>query len=391
MTALRTTDRIVTTHAGSLPRPRGLVDLVMGREAGEDVDAGKLSDEVRSAVEEVARQQAAAGVDVLNDGEFGKAAFVSYAVDRLSGFVPDTVPPADGFPNFARWMGIAIRDFPDFAERLLGVMGSAVQLRLYACDGPVSYIGHEQVAAEIATLRTAAGAAGTDEVFMTAASPGLLAQFAPNRHYATEEDYLFALAEAMRVEYEAIHAAGFVLQVDCPDLAMVAPVFDSVEDFRRQVRMRVEALNHALSGIPAEAVRMHVCWGGGEMPRTTDIGLHEIIDDLLPAKPAGLMVMAANGRHAHEWEVFAETRLPDGKYLIPGMVDIGNNVVEHPEWIAQRLVQYAGVVGRENVVAGTDCGFGPVAGMDAIAPTVVWAKFRAMSDGARIATERLWK
>ncbi len=358
----------------------------MAREAGADVDETRLRDRVRSAVEEVARRQAAAGVDILNDGEFGKAAYFTYATERLTGFVEGvSIEEATG------WMAVAIRDFPDFAERLATVMAPAAGIRLRACEGPVSYVGHAPLQADIDTLRVAASAAGTTTAFLSSASPGLIAQSTPNRHYATEEDYLTALAEAMRTEYEAIHAAGFVLQVDCPDLAMSAPAFDSVKDFRRHVQMRVEALNHALSGIPAEAVRMHVCWGGGELPRTTDVGLHDIVDLLLAAKPAGVMLMAANARHAHEWQVFEDVKLPEGTYLIPGVIDIGSNVVEHPQVVAQRLVQYAGVVGRENVVAGTDCGFGPVAGMSAVVPTVVWAKLEAMRDGARIATDRLWR
>ncbi|GIJ45234.1 methionine synthase [Virgisporangium aliadipatigenens] len=378
-------DRIATTHAGSLPRPEELLSLVMAREAGADVDETELREQVRTAVEQVARRQAAAGVDLLNDGEFDKAAYFTYATERLTGFVEGV-----SIAEATAWMGVAIRDFPDYAERLMTVMAPASGIRVRACEGPVSYVGHDPLQAEIATLRAAATAAGTSSAFLSSASPGLIAQGAPNRYYATEEDYLTALAEAMRTEYEAIHAAGFVLQVDCPDLAMSAPAFDSVGDFRRHVRMRVEALNYALSGIPAEAVRMHVCWGGGELPRTTDIELHHIIDLLLAAKPAGLMVMAANARHAHEWQVFEEARLPEGKYLIPGVIDIGSNVVEHPQVVAQRLVRYADVVGRDNIVAGTDCGFGPVAGMSAVVPTVVWAKLEAMRDGARIATDRLW-
>jgi 5-methyltetrahydropteroyltriglutamate--homocysteine methyltransferase len=378
-------DRIATTHTGSLPRPPELLSLILARESGADVDRTALREHLRSAVAEVARRQAAAGIDVLNDGEFDKAAYFSYATERLTGFVEGaSIGEATG------WMATAIQDFPDFAERLATVMAPGAALRLRACEGPVSYVGHDVVRAEIDTLRVAAAAAGTSSVFLSSASPGLIAQTTPNRHYATEEDYLAAIAEAMRTEYEAIHAAGFLLQVDCPDLAMSAPAFDSVEAFRRHMGMRIEALNHALSGIPAEAVRMHVCWGGGELPRTTDIELRHIIDLLLTAKPAGLMLMAANARHAHEWQVFEEVPLPDGKYVVPGVIDIGSNVVEHPEVIAQRLVQYAGVVGRENVVAGTDCGFGPIAGMTAVAPTVVWAKLSALSDGARIASDRLW-
>ena len=217
---------------------------------------------------------------------------------------------------------------------------------------------------------------------MSAASPGVIAVFSPNRYYASQEEYLGALAEAMREEYEAIHRAGLVLQLDCPDLAMTAPGAGSLENFRAQMELNIEALNHALANIPAEAARIHICWGNGEMPRTTDVELKDIIDIVLKAKPAGLMLMASNGRHAHEWKVFQDVKLPDGKYVIPGVLDSTTNVVEHPEVVADRLIRYAEVVGRDNVMAGTDCGFGTIAGMDVVVPTVTWAKFRSQAEGA---------
>jgi 5-methyltetrahydropteroyltriglutamate--homocysteine methyltransferase len=219
----------------------------------------------------------------------------------------------------------------------------------------------------------------------------VIAVFSPNRYYASDEEYLRAIAEAMREEYEAIHGAGFVLQLDCPDFAMTAPGAGTVANFREQLELSVEALNHALANIPADAARIHICWGNGEMPRTSDVELKDIIDIILKAKPAGIMLMASNGRHAHEWSVFEDVKLPDGKYVIPGVLDSTTNVVEHPEVVAQRLTQYAGVVGRENVMAGTDCGFGTIAGMQVVVPNVVWAKFQAMADGAELATQRLWR
>jgi 5-methyltetrahydropteroyltriglutamate--homocysteine methyltransferase len=227
-------------------------------------------------------------------------------------------------------------------------------------------------------------------VFMSAASPGVIAVFSPNRYYASQQEYLGALAEAMREEYEAIHRAGLVLQLDCPDLAMTAPGAGSLENFRRQMELNIEALNHALANIPAEAMRIHICWGNGEFPRTRDVELKDIIDIVLKAKPAGLMLMASNGRHAHEWKVFGDVKLPDGKYVIPGVLDSTTNVVEHPEVVADRLIRYAEVVGRDNVMAGTDCGFGTMAGMDTVVPTVTWAKFRSQAEGAKIASEHLW-
>lgn len=215
--------------------------------------------------------------------------------------------------------------------------------------------------------------------------------FSPNRYYPSEEEYLGAIADAMREEYEAIHNAGFVLQLDCPDLAMTAPGAESLQSFRKQMELNVEALNHALANIPPEATRIHICWGNLEMPRTTDVELKDIIDIVLKAKPAGIMLMASNGRHAHEWTVFQDVKLPDGKYVIPGVLDSTSNIVEHPEVIAQRLTQYADVVGAENVMAGTDCGFGTVAGMQNVVASVTWAKFRAMAEGAKLASERLWR
>jgi 5-methyltetrahydropteroyltriglutamate--homocysteine methyltransferase len=225
---------------------------------------------------------------------------------------------------------------------------------------------------------------------MSSASPGVISVFSPNRYYGSQEEYLGALAEAMREEYEAIHRAGFILQLDCPDLAMTAPGAGSLENFRRQMEMNIEALNQALVNIPAEASRIHICWGNAEMPRTTDVELKDIIDIILRAKPAGLMLMASNGRHAHEWKVFQDTKLPEGKYVIPGVLDSTSNIVEHPEVVADRLIRYAEAVGRENVMAGTDCGFGTFVGMDVVVPTVTWAKFRAQAEGARIASEELW-
>jgi 5-methyltetrahydropteroyltriglutamate--homocysteine methyltransferase len=246
------------------------------------------------------------------------------------------------------------------------------------------------VRADIDNLKDAVEGVSPTETFMSAASPGVIAVFSPNRYYASQEEYLSAVAEAMREEYEAIHHAGFLLQLDCPDFAMTAPGAGSLENFRRQLELSVEALNQALVNIPAQASRIHICWGNGEMPRTSDVELKDIIDIILKAKPAGLMLMASNGRHAHEWQVFRDVKLPDGKYLIPGVLDSTSNVVEHPEVVAQRLVQYADVVGPDSVMAGTDCGFGTIAGMKIVVPSVVWAKFRAMAEGAEIASSRLW-
>jgi 5-methyltetrahydropteroyltriglutamate--homocysteine methyltransferase len=381
----RSTDRILTTHAGSLPRPEALLPLLLAEEAGETVDETTLEAEVRAAVDETVQKQIDAGVDVLNDGEMSKPSYATYVKDRLTGF------GGEGSIEQVASSVMGLDEFPDFAAQMAVTMRAASQIRFTTCDGPVSFVGQSAVQADIDNLQAAVDrmtpAGGT---FMSSASPGVISTFSPNRYYPSEEAYLEALANAMREEYEAIHRAGFVLQLDCPDFAMTAPGAGSLENFRRQLERSVEALNHALANIPADASRIHICWGNGEFPRTQDVELKDIIDIILKAKPAGLMLMASNGRHAHEWTVFEDVKLPEDKYVIPGVLDSTTNVVEHPEVVAQRLTQYAQVVGRENVMAGTDCGFGTVAGMATVVPTVVWAKFHAMSEGARLATDRLW-
>jgi len=376
--------RILTTHSGSLPRPATFLPLVLAQEAGQDVDGKQFRAAERAAVAETVRRQAEAGVDVLNDGEVSKPSYATYVKDRLTGF------GGQGSLESVAASVMALEEFPDFAEKQAKTLAFAENVRFTTCDGPVAYTGQDAVQADIENLKAATGGVSSAGVFMSAASPGVIATFSPNRYYASQEDYLAALAEAMREEYEAIHRAGFVLQLDCPDLAMTAPGAGSLENFRKQMELSVEAINHALANIPAGATRIHICWGNGEMPRTTDVELKDIIDIILKAKPAGLMLMASNGRHAHEWKVFQNVKLPDGKYVIPGVLDSTTNVVEHPEVVADRLTRYAEVVGRDNVMAGSDCGFGTIAGMDTVVPTVTWAKFRAQAEGARLASARLW-
>ena len=379
------TGRILTTHSGSLPRPPRFLSLVLAREAGEPVNEAQFTDEVRAAVRETVRMEADAGVDVLNDGEMSKPSYATYVKDRLTGFggegsIEEVAASVMGLETCLTRRengpdhGLG-RDDPVHLLRRAGEIcragGCAVRHRHPVGGGRGHRVGG---------------------CSLSAASPGVIAVFiTPNRYYASQEEYLGALAEAMREEYEAIYRAGLVLQLDCPDLAMTAPGAGSLENFRRQMELNVEALNHALANIPAEATRIHICWGNGEMPRTTDVELKDIIDIVLKAKPAGLMLMASNGRHAHEWKVFHGVfKLPDGKYVIPGVLDSTTNVVEHPEVVADRLIRYAGVVGRDNVMAGTDCGFGTIAGMDVVVPSVTWAKFRSQAQGAKIASEYLW-
>lgn len=379
----RSTDRILTTHAGSLPRPAELLSLVHAQESGEGVDAAALDREVRAAVEQIVKKQVDAGVDVVNDGEQSKPSYATYVKDRLSGF--------GGESSIAELMAPRsdLAEFPDFATKMAASAKDALPLKFAACDGPVEYQDLSAVEKDLENLEAAAAGAEVEGLFMSAASPGVIAMFFPNRYYPSEEAYLETIATEMRKEYEAIHRAGILLQLDCPDLAL--PVVGTpIDEFRRQVALRVQALNHAVANIPAEAMRIHVCWGNWEMPRKNDVPLQDIVDILLNAKPAGMMLMASNGRHAHEWKVFEDVKLPEGKYVIPGVLDTTSNIIEHPEAVAQRLTRYANVVGRENVMAGTDCGFGTGAGMQVVVPSVVWAKLRAMAEGAALASKELW-
>lgn len=381
-------DRILTTHSGSLPRPAELQALLAALEKRQPVDEANLSSVIRGAVAQAVAQQADARVDVLGDGEMSKPGYSTYVKDRLTGF--------GGESDFNRISALVagpdMSKYPDFFAAFASRASSAGARRLTACDGPVSYIGHDALRADIENLKAAVAGVDPAGVFMSAASPGVISVFSPNQYYSAEEDYLAALAEAMREEYQAIHDAGFILQLDCPDLAMIAPAFASLEEFREQMELQVEVLNHALVNIPAEASRIHVCWGNANMPRTSDVELRDIVDIILKAKPAGLMLMGSNGRHAHEWKVFEDVRLPAGKYLIPGVIDSTTNVVEHPEVVADRLIRYAGVVGRENMMAGTDCGFSTfaVGSTSGLAPSIVWAKLRSQAEGARIASDHLW-
>jgi 5-methyltetrahydropteroyltriglutamate--homocysteine methyltransferase len=362
------TDRILTTHTGSLPRPAALTDR------NDD-------SMVREAVAETVRRQRDAGVDVVNDGEASKPSYATYVQERLSGF--------GGDPVFLPMRGL--EEFPEFVARMAGDPEMAAVFANPACNGPVAYQDTSKVDADIANL--SASADGATEVFMTAASPGVIEMFMPNRYYPGTEDYISALADAMKTEYDAIHQAGFVLQVDCPDLAIgwnTSPEELTLSDFRRTVAQRLAALDHATRDIPADRLRLHLCWGNYEGPHVADIPLADIIDLVLAARPAAVSFEGANPRHEHEWAVFEDVKLPDGKAIIPGVLDSTTNYVEHPELIAQRIVRYADLVGRENVLAGSDCGFATFSGYVPVDPKVTWAKLAAMTEGARLASARLW-
>jgi 5-methyltetrahydropteroyltriglutamate--homocysteine methyltransferase len=383
----RSLDRILTTHTGSLPRPMSLVQSLLARESRQPVDAAALDAEVRSAVDGVVARQAEVGVDVVNDGEMGKIGYSTYVKERLTGF--------GGSQTFGQGSTIGptdLTDYPNFAQRMM--RDSAItKLRMPACTGPIEVADREAVQKDIANLKAAAASHPAADVFMTAASPGVISLFLANEYYPSREAYLEAIARAMKDEYNAIAGAGIVLQLDCPDLAMGRHIQfgqASLEEFRRNAALNVEALNFAVADIPPEQLRMHLCWGNYEGPHHRDVALRDIIDIVLTARPSAISLEACNPRHAHEWQVFEDVNLPEGKVLIPGVIDSTNNYIEHPDLVAQRIEKYAQLVGRENVMAGTDCGFGTFAGMSTVDPEITWAKFRSMAEGARLASERLW-
>jgi 5-methyltetrahydropteroyltriglutamate--homocysteine methyltransferase len=379
----QSTERILTTHTGSLPRPDDLLTLLYAKEAGEVQDQAAFAARVRTAVAEIVRQQLDAGVDVVNDGEIGKISYATYVKDRLTGFA--------GEGSFPRMVGIPdLAEFPEYGQR---VFGDRPQMKTPACSGPITYRGKEAVQKDLENLQAALQGVKPADTFLSAASPGVISLFLPNHYYPSHEAYLSALADAMKEEYQAISQAGFLLQVDCPDLAMgrhIQFAAASLAEFRKNAALHVEALNHAVADIPPERMRLHLCWGNYEGPHHYDVPLRDIIDIVLQARPAGISFEAANPRHAHEWKVFQEVKLPAGKVLIPGVLDSCTNYIEHPELVAERIVRFAQLVGRENVIASTDCGFSSAAGYSRVDPKIAWAKFRAMGEGARLASGQLW-
>ncbi|MGH7365993.1 MAG: cobalamin-independent methionine synthase II family protein [Candidatus Rokuibacteriota bacterium] len=377
----RSIDRVLTTHTGSLPRPADLTAMLEALDAGAAPDPAAFEACVRRAVADVVGRQVDAGVDIVSDGEQGKVGYSTYVRHRLTGFGGQS-----GVAKRADWA-----DFPEAAAR--AERRSAVARP--ACDGPIDWKDRAAVQKDVGHLRAAVDDAAPTEAFMTAASPGVIAHFLPNRHYPSREAYLARLVDVMKDEYDAIHRAGFVLQVDCPDLAMSRHLaFPELSDaqFVKIAEANVEALNHALRDIPGERMRLHLCWGNYEGPHHRDIPLRLILPVALKARPQALSFEGANPRHEHEWVVFRETRLPDDKVIIPGVLDTTTNFIEHPELVAQRLVRYAEVVGRERVIAGSDCGFATFARSNALVePEIAWAKLKSMAEGARLASAQLWK
>jgi 5-methyltetrahydropteroyltriglutamate--homocysteine methyltransferase len=376
------TQRFLTTHTGSLPRPDDLIHTMHAKERGVPLDCAALAARVRDAVAEVVKKQIEAGIDLVSDGEMSKPSYATYIKDRLGGF--------GGTGNTFVYQDLA--EFPRLEKRVFGDPGRS-RRKTPACNGPISVLDAEAARTDADNLDAAVKGTAA-EPFMSAASPGVISLFFRNDHYNDQTAYLYAIAEAMRHEYETVAKAGITLQIDCPDLGMgrhIQYADLSLPEFRKRASMHVEALNYALANIPAEQLRIHLCWGNYEGPHHCDVPLADIIDIVFLAKPHAISLEAANPRHAHEWQLFERVRLPEGKVLIPGVIESKSNFIEHPELIAQRIGRYANLVGRENVIAGSDCGYGTWVGQAAVDPDVVWAKFAAMAEGARIATKQFWK
>jgi 5-methyltetrahydropteroyltriglutamate--homocysteine methyltransferase len=384
----RSTDRILATHTGSLARPNDLLDLMKAKVKGELYDEEAYAERTRSAVAEVVRKQAESGIDIVTDGEQGKPGFFAYVRERLAGFEPK------GPDRGARKEWAAeVAAFPEYYEQYFSrrMMGGSIAPRTpLVCTGPVSYRGQEAIKKDIENLKAALRGLSVEEAFMPAVAPSGVGN---NEYYSTEEEYLQAVGEALRTEYQAIVDAGFILQVDDPWLTEVYGDASLSSAERRKIGERsIEALNHALRGIPAEKIRFHTCYGINEGPRVHDASLKEIVDIILKVNAGAYSFEAANPRHAHEYHVWETVKLPEGKAIIPGVITHASNIVEHPELIAERITRFAKLVGRENVIAGSDCGFSSQATYNPeVHPTVVWAKFKAMAEGARLATKELWR
>lgn len=375
----RSTERILTTHVGSLPRPAPVVDLVTRVEHGLAVDAAALRSATEAAVRDAVRRQLETGLTIVNDGEQGKYSFQHYFRERVSGVSVSEQAP--------RLLEAEARDFPAYFARSPWTSAA----RSFICTGPLGYTNPDPVLREIEQLKSAAAEADGEELFMSAVSPGTIVRITPNAHYATRDEFEAAVCDAMKVEYEAIAGAGILLQIDCPDLGVQSRFrATTIEDHRRHVARNVELLNHATRDIAPERMRMHVCWGADGGPHHRDIPVGAMLDILLTARPQGMTVAGANGRHAFEWRAWADVKLPDQKVIVPGVVDSTTNVIEHPETVAERIVRYASVLGRENVIAGVDCGLDTVAGVAQVDPEIAWAKLRSLVAGAQLASKQLW-
>jgi 5-methyltetrahydropteroyltriglutamate--homocysteine methyltransferase len=377
------TERILTTHAGSLTRPDDLLEMIEAKDAGRPYNEKAFAERVRAEVGDVVRRQAEAGIDVISDGEEGRSNFFSYVDARLSGFEYRKIEPVPSGPRFAD-----MADFPEYQDFSPPPMVRSV------CTGPIKYIGHDEIRADIENLRAALAGVRIEEAFLPSAAPGIVSAERPNEFYATREEFMFATADALREEYRAIVDAGFIVQLDAPDLPMVWPRRMrewTKEDYLREVDFLVEVTNRSVEGIQPEKVRFHVCWGNYEAPHHYDVEIRDIAPALTRLNVGALYVEAANPRHEHEWSVWKDVKLPDGMALIAGVIDTKTNIVEHPDLVAERIVRFANVVGRDNVIAGTDCGFGTMANRRRVFPSVQWAKLKTLAEGAAIATNQLWR
>ncbi|HET8690925.1 MAG TPA: cobalamin-independent methionine synthase II family protein [Steroidobacteraceae bacterium] len=374
--------RILTTHVGSLPRSEAVTDVLFGRERGDIADPAAAAAVIRDAVAEVVERQVRTGIDVVSDGETSKISYATYIADRFAGFGGDT----------PREPGQDLVEFPRFMAKL-AASGATAKYRRPRCVGEIALKDSRPLETDLANFRRAVDAAKPGEAFMNAASPGVLALFQPNDWYPTQDAYLEALGEAMRAEYEAIVGAGFLLQVDAPDFGMGRHTMyrsASAGEYLSAAARHVEVLNHALRNLPADRMRMHICWGNYEGPHHHDIPLEQLLPVVVKAKPQALLFEAANPRHAHEWSVFTRLRVPEHKVLVPGVLSTTTNYVEHPELVAERILRFADIVGRERVIAGTDCGFGTFGGFGPVDPDIVWMKLGSLVEGARIASSRLF-
>jgi 5-methyltetrahydropteroyltriglutamate--homocysteine methyltransferase len=385
----RSMDRMLTTHVGSLVRPPGLVDLMRAKDSGQAYDPEKLAANVRSSVRQVVHRQVEVGIDVPSDGEYGKPSFSGYVNERLSGF---TRRPRDPNESLLLNWGRDRQLFREFYAAYDQATGSASGYPV-VCTGPIAYQGQAAVRSDIDTFKAALAGVHPEEAFIPAVAPGTIELQRRNAYYPTDEAYLFAIAEAMREEYRAIVDAGFLLQIDDPRVVTQYGMPDpapSISEYRKFAELRVEALNHALAGIPPDRVRYHLCWGSWHGPHVTDVPLQDIVDIVLGVRADAYCVEAANPRHEHEWQVWERVKLPEGKILIPGVVAHTTNIVEHPDLVAWRLLTYARLVGRENVMAGTDCGFSQGAFTPRVHASIMWAKLQALAEGAALATKQLW-
>lgn len=375
-------NRILATHVGSLPRSRTVVDLLFKREHAEAYDQNEFDSVMAQAVLETVRKQFEIGIDIVSDGETSKTGYATYIKDRLTGFSGDT----------PRQIALDLQDYPEFRSRM-AVFAGKQGFKRQSCTGPIEYVGHTDLHKDIAHMQAALSKYPAARGFLNAASPGVVSAFQPNSYYNSHSGYVEAIGEAMQQEYETIARAGLILQLDCPDLAMARHTgFQdlSESEFLTRAEHQVEVMNHALRNLPADSLRMHVCWGNYEGPHDHDIPLEKILNIILKAKPAAILFEASNPRHAHEWIVWKSARIPDDKILIPGLLTSTSNYVEHPELVSQRLCQFADIVGRDRVMAGTDCGFGTFAGIGKMDAAISFKKLRALVEGAQQASTKLW-